>query len=200
MSFKPLLRRVAEKTAPGRTPSYGEAKVIRALEIASGGGIGRAALGTRLGLGEGVVRTLTKHLLGEGLIEVSTRGIATSKKGEKTLKEIHSIIAAGGEAPKSGDAVGAFNYAVLVRGGARAVRHGLEQRDAALLAGAEGATTIVYRSGGSTIPGMGRGPAQEFAVFIESLAPIEGDAIVIGTAANLIDAETGAYSAALTLA
>ena len=35
MSFKNLLRRVAEKTSPGRTPGYGEAQALRALEIAA---------------------------------------------------------------------------------------------------------------------------------------------------------------------
>lgn len=199
MSFKPHLRRVAEKTAPGRTPAYGEAKVIMALKIASEGGIGRAALGKRLGLGEGVIRTLTRHMLAEGLVQVSTQGITTSKKGEKILKDIHVIIAGGVEAPKTDDAVGSCNHAVLVRGGASRVRYGLEQRDAALLAGAEGATTVVYRGGKATIPGMDRGPSPELAAFIEKLAPSEGDAVVIGTAKTPIDAETGAYSAALTL-
>jgi len=199
MSFKPLLRRVAEKTAPGRTPSYGEAKVIMALETASRGGIGRAALAKRLEVGEGVIRTLTKHLLTEGLVEVSKQGIAASKKGEKVLKEIRTILASGGEAPKTGDAVSEHNYALLVRGGEGRVRYGLEQRDAALLAGAEGATTVVYKDGKMTIPGMDREPSPELAAFIEKLAPSEGDAIVVGTAATPIDAETGAYSAALTL-
>jgi hypothetical protein len=200
MSFKSPLKRIAEKTAPGRTPSYGEAKIIMALETAAKGCIGRAALGKRLGLGEGVIRTLTKHMLAEGLVDVSTQGISASKKGEKVLREIRAIVSAGAEAPKTDDAVGSYNYALLVKGGASRVRYGLEQRDAALLAGAEGATTITYKGGRGTIPGMDRGPSPELAAFIEKLAPLEGDTIIVGTGVTAIDAETGAYSAALTLA
>jgi hypothetical protein len=200
MSFKPLLRRVAEKTSPGRAPSYGEAQILRALEITSEGDIGRAALGARIGVGEGVVRTLTKRLISEGLIDVSTRGISTSKKGQKLLKEAHSVIIAGVEAPSTKDTVGDYNYALLIRGAASRVRFGLEQRDAALLAGARGATTIVFRKGTMIIPGMERSPTPSLASCLEdqfSLA--EGDAVVIGTGDTAIEAETGAYSAALSL-
>ena len=200
MSFKPLLRRVAEKTAPGRAPSYGEAQILRALEITSEGDIGRAALGARIGVGEGVVRTLTKRLISEGLIDVSTRGISTSKKGQKLLKEAHSVIIAGVEAPSTKDTVGDYNYALLIRGAASRVRFGLEQRDAALLAGARGATTIVFRKGMMIIPGMERSPTPSLVSCLEdqfSLA--EGDAVVIGTGDTAIEAETGAYSAALSL-
>jgi len=200
MSFKPLLRRVAEKTAPGRSPSYGEARILRALEITSEGCIGRASLGTRLGVGEGVVRTLTRRLISEGLVDVSTRGISTSKKGQKLLKEAHAVIAAGVEAPSTEDTVGDHNYALLVRGAAPRVRFGVEQRDAALLAGARGATTIVFRKGVAIIPGIDRSPVPPLMTFLEEHFRLaEGDAIVIGTGDAAIDAETGAYSAALTL-
>ncbi len=200
MSFKLLLRRVAEKTVPGRSPSYGEAQILIALEITSEGDIGRAALGTRLGVGEGVVRTLIKRLISEGLVDVSTKGISTSKKGQKLLKEAHAVIAAGVEAQSTEDTIGDYNYALLIRGAASRVRFGLEQRDAALLAGARGATTIVFRNGMMSIPGMERTPAQSLLQFLEETFRLaEGDAVVIGTGDNAIDAETGAYSAALTL-
>lgn len=200
MSFKPLLRRVAEKMAPGRSPSFGEAKILRALEIISEGGIGRASLGKRLGLGEGVVRTMTRHLAGEGLVDVSTRGISTSKKGQRLLDEIHAVIILGTETPPTEDTVGAYNHALLVKGAVHRVRFGVEQRDAALLAGAKGATTMVFREGRAMIPGVDKGPVQSLIVFlVERLRPAEGDAVVIGTGDNALEAETGAYSAALTL-
>ncbi|HIH87620.1 TPA: hypothetical protein HA344_00235 [Candidatus Bathyarchaeota archaeon] len=200
MSFKPLLRRIAEKTAPGRSPSYGEAQVLRALETVSGGWIGRASLGERLGVGEGVVRTLIRRLSDEGLIEVSTRGVSISKKGEGLLRDVHSVIATGGEAPATGDMVGSMNFALLVKGGAHGVRFGLEQRDAALIAGARGATTIVFKQGSASIPGMEGGPSEPLLSFIQNFRPQKGDVVVVGSADNLIEAENGAYAAALTLA
>jgi hypothetical protein len=200
MSFKPLLRHVAEKTASGRTPSYGEAQILRALEITSEGDIGRAALGVRLGVGEGVVRTIIKRLISDGLIEVTTRGISTSKKGQRLLKEAHAIIVAGSEVPSTEDTVGKYNYALLIKGAFSKVRFGLEQRDAALLAGAKGATTIIFSNGAMIIPGMDRPPTTHLASSLrDQLSLSEGDTIVVGTGDTAIEAEIGAYSAALTL-
>jgi hypothetical protein len=116
------------------------------------------------------------------------------------MREVHSVIVAGREAPATDDMVGAMNYALLVKGGARNVRFGLEQRDAALIAGARGATTIVYRQGLVFIPGMERAPSEPLLAFISSLEPQEGDAVVVGSSNDGIEAETGAYAAALTLA
>lgn len=200
MSFKNLLQRVAEKTSPGRTPGYGEAQALRALEIAAEKPMGRAALGNRLGVGEGVVRTLLRRLASERLVEVSTKGITASEKGRKILDDVHSIIVRGAIAPATEDTVGGHNYALLVRGAAHKVRKGLEQRDAALLAGARGATTITINGGVVLIPGMDRKPAMPLLNLIEALGAGEGDVVVIGTGDTEIDAETGAYSAALMLA
>jgi len=151
-------------------------------------------------LGEGVVRTLIRRLSDEGLIEVSTRGVSISSRGERLLRDVHSVIAAGREAPATGDTVGPRNYALLVKGGAHGIRFGLEQRDAALIAGAMGATTIVFKQVSATIPGMDGGPSEPLLSFIQDFRPQEGDAVVIGSADNLREAETGAYAAALTLA
>jgi predicted transcriptional regulator len=200
MSFKLLLRRISEKVSPGRSPSYSEAQVLRALELSSGNGIGRASLGTRLGIGEGVVRTLTKHLVTEGLIERSNRGITISKKGRKLLTEIHSLIPNGVEVPVTNDVLGEHSYAVLVKGVAENVRFGVEQRDAALLAGAMGATTIVFKGRSAVMPGMDREPSPSLLAFlIEGMRPAEEDVVILGTGDTLIEAQIGAYSAALTL-
>ncbi|MCJ7573115.1 hypothetical protein MUO93_02485 [Candidatus Bathyarchaeota archaeon] len=199
MNFKPILRRIVERSAPGRSPSFNEAHVVKALELASKGGIGRASLGACLGIGEGVVRTLIRHLFEEDLIEVSPKGVLTSKKGERFLTEIRSIIRMTG-APNTRDTVGAHNYAVLVRGASNKVRLGVEQRDAAILVGARGATTIVYKTG-LWIPGMDRKPDVELSEFIETnLYPEEEDVVIIGTGDTVLDAEIGALSAAIDLA
>ncbi len=200
MTFKATLRRVAEKTSPGRAPGYGEAQTLRALEIIAESPIGRAALGARLGVGEGVVRTLLRRLDSEGLVEVTTRGVSASEKGLRLLVEAHTVISRGAPAPATGDTIGNHNYALLVRGGAQKVGRGLEQRDAALLAGARGATTMVVRGGSAFIPGMDREPVRLLQSLIELLGAADGDAVVVGSGDTEIEAETGAYSAALTLA
>ena len=99
---------------PTLTPT--RAQLLMAFELVSGEGNGRVALGAKLGIGEGVVRTLIKHLLAEGLVEVSTRGVRASKKGERLLMDIHGVILRGIEAPATEDIVGGCGYIVLVRG------------------------------------------------------------------------------------
>ena len=200
MSFKSLLRRIAGRSAPGRSPSYGETQVLRALEFVTGEGIGRAALGAKLGIGEGVVRTLIKHLLAEGLVEVSTRGVRASKKGDRLLSDIHAVILRGVEAPATEDVVGGYGYIVLLRGVASKVRVGVEQRDAALLAGARGATTIIFAGGEASIPGMDRGPSQSLMSFLEDkVKPGAEDIVIVGSGDSIAEAQVGAYAAALSL-
>jgi DNA-binding transcriptional regulator LsrR (DeoR family) len=200
MSFLATLKRIAENSAPGRAPSYMEAQVMKALEIASESPIGRAALGKRLGLGEGVVRTLVKHMRAERLIEVTPQGIGVAEAGRMLLDEMRLRISGGLELPGNPDAVGRHNYAVLVHGASGSVRLGVEQRDAALMAGAKGATTAVYRGGVFIIPGMGRSLDVALTEALkEALAPREGSVAIIGSGDSPIEAEIGAKAAALGL-
>ena len=199
MSFLATLKRIAENSAPGRAPSYIKAQAMKALEIASEAPIGRAALGRRLGLGEGVVRTLVKHMRAEGLIEVTPQGIRVAEGGETLLHEICMRISGGVELPGSPDAVGAHNYAVLVHGASARVRLGVEQRDDALMAGARGATTAVYRGGVFMVPGLMRPLDAALSGALEALSPREGSVAIIGSGDSPMEAEIGAKAAALRL-
>jgi hypothetical protein len=199
MSFLATLRRIAENSAPGRAPSYIEAQAMKALEIASEAPIGRAALGRRLGLGEGVVRTLVRHMRAERLIEVTPRGIGVAEAGRALLDEVRMRISGGVELPGSPDAVGAHNYAVLVHGASARVRLGVEQRDAALMAGARGATTAVYRGGVFLVPGLGRPLDAALGGELKALSPREGSVAIIGSGDSPMEAEIGAKAAALCL-
>lgn len=173
---------------------------MKALEIASESPIGRAALGKRLGLGEGVVRTLVKHMRAERLIEVTPQGIGVAEAGRMLLDEMRLRISGGLELPGSPDAVGRHNYAVLVHGASGRVRLGVEQRDAALMAGAKGATTAVYWGGVFMIPGLGRPLDVALTEALkEALAPREGSVAIIGSGDSSIEAEIGAKAAALGL-
>jgi len=199
-----LIERVAERTAPGRAPSFTEAHVITALEmIGAGRAVGRIRLSKVLSLGEGETRTLLKHLRNQHLIKVSRPGIALSKFGEKIFSELRSKISEGIEVPGSSLTVGPFNVAILVRGAARKVRSGLEQRDAAIKVGALGATTLVFRDNRLIMPGVGEDILRDASaicdLFVSKLGPKENDVIIIGSANDRQVAEFGAKTAALEL-
>ena len=199
-----VIEKTASKIAPGRTPSFVEAHIVKALEtIGAGKGVGRIKLSRILGLGEGATRTLVKHLRNEELVEVSKYGIVLSKYGEEILSELKSKIGEEIEIPKSSLTIGTFNIAILIRSAADSVKYGVEQRDAAIKVGALGATTFVFTSNRLTMPGVGEDVFQNTQTIHDSLVstlkPKENDVIIIGSANEKRTAEFGAKTAALTL-
>ena len=195
--------RVAAKMAPGRSPSFAEAHVIEALEdISILGTVGRLKLSKDLDLGEGEARTLVRHLKNEGLIGVSRSGISLSATGRKLLSSLRVVLSAQVEIPRTPLTVGRFNVAVRVAGMKNSVKYGLEQRDAAITAGAKGATTLVFTKKGLAMPGTGKGVSESGSSIIAALSKLslnEGDVIIIGSADEKIRAELGVKTAALEL-
>ena len=199
-----VLEKVAEKLAPGRVPTFSGVHIVMALEtIDSGKAVGRMKLSKTLGLGEGVTRTLVKHLGKEGLVNVSRSGIVLSESGGKLLSDLRSKIRGETEIPKSSLTIESFNVAILVRHAADAVTCGLEQRDTAIKAGASGATTLVFSHNKLVMPGIGKDIFHNIKsihdVLISALKPEEDDVIIIGSADDRFTAEFGARAAALKL-
>jgi len=197
-----VLGDTASKIAPGRAPYFVEAHIVKALTtIDSQGPVGRAKLAETLGLGEGIIRTLIRHLEKEELIEVSRQGIALTSLGENFVSSMRSSLGQAVEIPQCSLTVGAFNVAILVRRAAQAVRTGLEQRDAAIKVGALGATTLIFDRGRLTMPHVNgdvfRNVPRIHEVLASQLKPEENDVIVIGSANDGLTAEFGAIAAAL---
>jgi len=202
--LKPLqtIENAASKIAPGRAPYFIEAHIVKALlVISSQGPVGRVNLAKALGLGEGSIRTLIRHLEKAELIKTSREGIVLTGAGKKLTSSVESMISEAVEVPQSTLTVGAFNMAILVRSAAGLVRAGLEQRDAAIKVGAQGATTLVFTNGRLTMPSASgdvfRNLPKMRDVLISQLKPEEGDTIVIGSADDRLTAEFGAIAAAL---
>lgn len=125
------------------------------------------------------------------------------KKGEKLWNTLHTAFPRKAMLEKSGLTLGTFNVALLVKESGSKVKFGMEQRDAALMAGAKGATTLVFTDGKLTVPPGHRNVAKDFPRVYEELVgklrPEENDAIVVGSADTVERAEYGALAAALTL-
>jgi hypothetical protein len=95
--------------------------------------------------------------------------------------------------------------AVLIRNSSTAVRRGIEQRDAAIRAGASGACTLVYWNEKLVMP-MGEREdwtlAERDSLFVDLekiFTPRNGDVITIASATSMGLAEHSAMAAALTL-
>lgn len=198
-----LLEKLANPKAPGPAPSFSVIHVIKVLELVAEKTIGRKELSRRLLLGEGVTRTLIERLRSFGLISVRKGGCVLSEKGRKIWSRIHSDLPQKTVIEKTGLALATYNVALIVRRRGRRVGSGIEQRDAAMLAGAKGATTLKYENGEVTMPPDYRKVQEDFPEIYEkimdSLSLEEGDAIVIGSADTPESAEYGALAAAWSL-
>jgi len=96
--------------------------------------------------------------------------------------------------------VGEVDVATIIRGAAAKVKRGIEQRDEAIKAGADGATVLVFKAGKLRFPDGFTRVEKGFAKsLIETFTPCEGDVIIIGTARGLTKAEEGAKAAAQSL-
>jgi len=204
LEFLRVIEGIADKIAPGRTPSFDEAQIVKALEIVSvRGTVGRIRLSKQLELGEGTIRTFLRHASKEKIIECSRHGIGLSEHGKRLFSDLRSRLSEGIEIPNSPLTVGPFNVAVLVKDVAREVRTGVEQRDTALKAGASGATTLVFSRSKLVMPtskeDVFKGISSLHNMLVSKLDPEENDVIIIGCGENRRLAEQGAIMAALRL-
>jgi len=198
-----IIAEVAAKIAPGRFPSFAEAHIVMALEdISKMGTVGRLKLSKDLQLGEGETRTLVRHLKKGGLIEISRSGISLSAAGRKLLSGVRAVLSEQLELPSSPLTVGRFNVAVQVIGMKNSVRYGLEQRDAAITAGAKGATTLIFTKNRLVMPRTGEDVSEAGSSIVAVLSKLslkEGDVVIIGSADERFKAELGVKTAALEL-
>ena len=181
------------KMAPGRAPDYTPAHLLFALSLLNKRRIGRKQLSEEIRVGEGTVRTIISRLTDEGLIEVSRPGISLSSYGvlffERILSRLNWC-----NYPSTDLTVAENNCVVLINGASDGIRYGVEQRDQALIHGAAGATTLVMVDGTWVMPGADEGVELTLP---ETMLPVDGDVVIIGSGDDEFTARLGALSAAL---
>jgi hypothetical protein len=154
-----------------------------------------------LGLGEGSIKTLIKHLRVNGMINTKRAGCYLTGKGKKLSANLLSVIPNEVYIPTNSITVGNHNHAVLLRGYAFAVATGIEQRDAVIRFGGQGATTLLFKDSRFVMPKTNYDCLNEEPemrnLLISKLKPQDDDVIIIGSALDKITAELGAKSAAL---
>ncbi|NWF87466.1 DUF4443 domain-containing protein [Candidatus Bathyarchaeota archaeon] len=202
-SFKQLLEKIVSEKAPGPSPTFSVFHVLRAIELISEKPIGRTKLAENLVVGEGTTRTIIDRLKEASLIRTSKAGCALTKKGIKFWQEYKSVFEKKVEIGQNELTLANFSFAILVKNCAHKVRSGLEQRDAAVMTGAKGATTIMRKNGCLIIPSVSENVVKDFpkaaSQAIRLLHPKENDVAIIVSADTLAKAEYGALAAAWTL-
>jgi|SRR5579885_359177 hypothetical protein len=199
-----LLTKVAERYAPSRVLSFDQGHVFKAMQIMEEKKkTSRKALMYDLGLGEGVVKTMVKHMKMNRLVENSNAGMWLTPRGKIMYLKLRTVIAGEIDIPKCSVALGKFNHAVLVRGFAYTVKTGIEQRDIAIRHGAIGATTLVFKDDKLMMPGKNldslRKEPKICELVITSLKPENEDIIIIVSADDKRTAEMAAKDTALQI-
>ncbi len=198
------LRDVLSSDYKGPRAVFSEVHVLKAiLAIGTAGAVGRGRLGSLVGLGQGEVRTLIKRMKEKDLILIEPDGCKLSRKGEGEFQNLREKIPWSSSVEAKSLGIGDECAAVLVRGAGKNVRKGIEQRDAAVRVGANGALTALFAKGRFTLPGEGTdcekdGPSGLWSA-ARSAGPREGDVLIVVGADSDEAADLGTLAAALTL-
>ena len=197
-----LLDKVSQRYYPSRMLTFEPAHIFKVLQVIDHDTkASRATLIEELGLGEGSIKTLVKHLKMNNLIETSKAGMKMTSKGKTLFSKINDAIPSETEIQECSITLSKFNHAILVKGLAKEVGSGIEQRDAAIKIGALGATTLVFRE--SSLFTSDRSydrPIKDqklTSAISEKLQPENGDVVIIASAQNKRIADLAAKRAAL---
>lgn len=162
--------------------------------------VSRMTLVDELGLGEGSVKTLVKHLKMHGLVTTSKGGMKLSEKGRTLFLKLAAVIPYESQIPKCSFVLGKFNHSILLKG-IDSINSGIEQRDFAIVMGATGATTLTYENERFLMPRQTqdslRNERRVKDLIMENLLPQDGDVIIIASADDKRTAEFAAKYAAL---
>lgn len=200
------LQELSRLPSPGPAPAFTHVHVTRAiLTIGDEGPVGRIELSRKLGIGEGAIRTIIKHLTQANIITIANEGCLLTKRGTALYSPLRARVSKVHLIDAKQLALDKVSAAISVKDAGRLVRRGIEQRDAAIKAGATGACTLVHQGREFLMP-MSENEkwslTQNDSLYQDlknALSPRQGDVVVISSAPDGPLAEHGAVAAALTL-
>ena len=203
VSLKKFIQEIAGKKAPGPSTSFTVFHVFYALELMSQKPLGRNKLAKKLNVGDGAVRTIISRLRNAGLIETSKEGCSLTKMGLEVWGQFEQVFPKRVEIAKNELIESEFVFAFLVKNSGQKVRSGIDQRDAAIIAGARKALVIVFKDGHLCIESVSNCIEKDYpeaaGQILKEFAPEDNDAIVIAGADSALRAKRGAFAASWSL-
>ncbi len=164
--------------------------------------IGRYRLGTELCLGRGSVRSLVRFLRDRGLIKTMDRqGHKISKDGRHHCNILNQTLIKFAEVVQSSYTIDIHNFGCQLRHLAHFVTDGVQQRDAAIQAGASGATTFIQHQNPDSIimPKNHSIHKMDLKTVLSPFSLEAGDVLIIGSGTTKITAQLGTLAASITL-
>ena len=203
VSLKKFLTQIAGKKAPGPSTTFTIFHVFYSLELLSQTSLGRNKLAERLNVGDGAVRTIISRLKDAGLIEISKEGCRLTEKGLETWRQIEEVFPKRIVIPRFELAPSEFNFAFLVKKSGQKVKSGIDQRDAAIIAGARKALVIVFKDGHLRIESISDCLEKQYpkaaSMIFKELMPEDDDVIIVAGAETALKAKRGAFAASWSL-
>jgi DNA-binding MarR family transcriptional regulator len=202
-SLKKFIQEIAGKKAPGPSTTFTVFHVFYALELMSQKPLGRNKLAKKLMVGDGAVRTIISRLRKVGLIETSKEGCSLTEKGLEVWGQFEKVFPKRIEIPKSELNLSEFNFAFLVKNSGQKVGSGIDQRDAAIIAGARKALVIVFKDDHLRIESVSNSMEKDYPAaanqILKELTPANNDTIIIAGADSALKAKRGAFAASWSL-
>lgn len=201
--FKDYITQLAKINSPGRFLSFSTFHLFRILEILSLETVGRNKLAQRLSVGGGAIRTILGRLSSAGLVITSKAGYRLTSRGQAVWGEIAKAFPIRASFSTTELTSSKYGYAFLVREGAQRIGSGIEQRDAAIIAGASSSTIIIYHDGHLQIRSVSDNAEKEFpnaaSQILQTFKPNENDIVVIAGGDTALKAMRGAFAASWSL-
>jgi len=202
-SLKKFMQELSGKRAPGPSTSFTIFHVFYAVELLAQQPLGRNRLAEQLHVGDGAVRTIISRLKDAELIETSKEGCNLTEKGRVIWRQFEEIFPCQTDLPRSELYPSEYNHAFLVKNSGQKVNSGIDQRDAAIIAGARKAIVIVYKKGHLCIESISEDIAKPYPQaakqIMERLEPKENDVVVVAGAETAMKAKRGAFAASWSL-
>jgi predicted transcriptional regulator len=202
-TLKKFIQEIAGKKAPGPSTTFTVFHIFYALELMSQNPLGRNKLAKRINVGDGAVRTIISRLREAGLIEASKEGCSLTKKGLDVWSKFEQVFPKRIEISKNELNASEFNFAFLVKNSGQKVQSGIDQRDAAIIAGARKALVIVFKDDHLRIESVSNCIEKEYPKaanqILKELAPEDNDVIVVAGSDTALKAKRGAFAASWSL-
>ena len=201
--LKQLIENIAGEKAPGPSTTFSVAHIFFALESIADQPIGRNKLAERLKVGDGAIRTIISHLKDADFIKTSKVGCSLTPKGKSVWKRVNGFFPNRGPIERTELTNAQFNYAFLVKDSGHKVSSGIEQRDAAIVAGAKRAVIIVSKNGRLSIESVSNDIGRDFpkatSQILKVIQPENNDVIIIAGANVPQKAKNAAFAASWAL-
>jgi hypothetical protein len=144
---------------------------------------------------------MISHLREESMVDSTKSGTFLTNNGKTFITNLLGIVSAECKIKKCQIAQSKFNYAVILKKYSFATKTGMEQRDYAILYGASGATTLLYKDQRFVFPHETIDcllkDKKTRSLLLSELKPENGDMIIIASANDPFIAEIAAKNSAL---